>query len=312
MGPFSRIGMIASMAGLVSTSGAWMQPATGDIPTLTSVIDGQSLNITEPTGRFLALHVLDHPDSTECRRFVREFLARAPQVAGLRHIFSASAPPDGLKSWAQSFGSGEGSFYADERARFAMSLGLAAGGAVAAPATIVFDPTGREVLRVLGAGPHDHLRFDEFAARVTEVTKRAATDEYNLPKGSSLAVQGYDVVSYIDDNRAQKGKPELESTYLGVRYRFASEEHRARFAADPQRYLPTYGGWCASAMGAKGTKVEIDPRNFKVKDGRLFLFYKSLFADALDDWNRHEQEWEPAADTNWKKQTGEDPIRPAK
>jgi hypothetical protein len=59
-------------------------------------------------------------------------------------------------------------------------------------------------------------------------------------------------------------------------------------------------------MGAKGTKVEIDPTNFKVKDGRLHLFYKDFFSDALKDWNRNEKEWEPKADTNWKKTTGED------
>ena len=62
-------------------------------------------------------------------------------------------------------------------------------------------------------------------------------------------------------------------------------------------------------MGAKGTKVEISPTSFKVKDGRLFLFYKSLFSDALSDWNKHEGEWEPAADRHWKKLTNEDPIK---
>jgi hypothetical protein len=65
-------------------------------------------------------------------------------------------------------------------------------------------------------------------------------------------------------------------------------------------------------MGAKGTKVEIDPTNFKVKDGRLFLFYKGTFSDALKDWNKHEAEWEPAADRNWKKLTNEEPPKPPK
>ena len=51
------------------------------------------------------------------------------------------------------------------------------------------------------------------------------------------------------------------------------------------------------------TKVEIDPTNFKVKDGRLHLFYKDFFSDALKDWNKNEKEWEPKADANWKKTT---------
>ncbi|MCC6676997.1 MAG: YHS domain protein [Phycisphaerales bacterium] len=147
---------------------------------------------------------------------------------------------------------------------------------------------------------------------MVEHTTPDSTKQYNLPKGSNLAIEGYDVVSYIDEGKAAEGRSELESVYHGVRYRFISAAHRDTFAADPERYLPTYGGWCASAMGDKGTKVEIDPRNFKVKDGRLFLFYKSLFGDALKDWNRHEKEWELAADLNWKKLTGEGPILPAK
>ena len=62
----------------------------------------------------------------------------------------------------------------------------------------------------------------------------------------------------------------------------------------------------------KGTKVEVDPTNFKVKEGRLHLFYKSLFGDAQKDWNQHEREWEPAADINWKKLTGEEARGPAR
>ena len=138
----------------------------------------------------------------------------------------------------------------------------------------------------------------------------SAVNSPRLARGTHLAVEGYDVVSYIESGKAAKGKPEFQSAYRGVNYRFASDESRRRFAQNPEKYLPTYGGWCASAMGDKGTKVEIDPTNFKVKDGRLFLFYKSLFGDALRDWNKHEKEWEPAADLNWKKLTNEDPVKP--
>ena len=82
-------------------------------------------------------------------------------------------------------------------------------------------------------------------------------------------------------------------------YRFASAASRDKFNVDPTRYLPAYGGWCATAM-AKGDKVEIDPKNFKVTNGRLFLFYKGLFGNALNDWNKDEAGLTVMADSHWK------------
>ena len=89
-----------------------------------------------------------------------------------------------------------------------------------------------------------------------------------------------------------------------MKYHFASEENRALFAANPEKYLPTYGGWCATAM-AKGKKVEIDPANFKVTNGRLFLFYNGLFANARSDWDKDEPAQTSKADANWKRISGE-------
>jgi len=174
-------------------------------------------------------------------------------------------------------------------------------------ACAVVDPSGR-VLRVVSVAAADVRGFDTVVATVSAATRPAAVDEYNLPKTGNLAIDGYDPVAYFTDGKAIKGSKDIVSTYRGVQYRFASADHRALFNADPLAYLPAYGGWCASAMGAKGTKVEIDPKNFKVKDGRLHLFYKDFFSDALKDWNKHEAEWEPAADRNWERLTGERPA----
>jgi hypothetical protein len=89
-----------------------------------------------------------------------------------------------------------------------------------------------------------------------------------------------------------------------VTYRFATEENKALFDSSPGKYLPTYGGWCATAM-AKGEKVEIDPTNFKVTNGRLFLFFKAFYANAQKDWNKDEGALTLKADANWKKLSGE-------
>lgn len=56
---------------------------------------------------------------------------------------------------------------------------------------------------------------------------------------------------------------------------------------------------------AKGEKVEVDPTNFKVTNGRLFLFFKTFYANAIKDWNKDEPNLTVKADLNWKKIAGE-------
>ena len=56
---------------------------------------------------------------------------------------------------------------------------------------------------------------------------------------------------------------------------------------------------------AKGKKVEIDPTNFKVTDGRLFLFFKAFYANARSDWDKDEPAQTSKADANWKRISGE-------
>src|SRR6476659_2890555 len=95
---------------------------------------------------------------------------------------------------------------------------------------------------------------------------------FNLEKGS-VAIQGYDPVAYFKQNKAIEGTKDLAVSIEGVTYYFSSANNKEEFKKDPPKYEPEYGGWCAYAMGAKGSKVEVDPETFKILDGRLFLFY---------------------------------------
>ena len=76
--------------------------------------------------------------------------------------------------------------------------------------------------------------------------------------------------------------------------------NRDLFAADPDRYRPAYGGWCAWAM-ADGGKTQPDPQNFIVtEDGRLFLFFKNFFVDTKAKWQKGDAvALEKGADRNW-------------
>jgi len=84
----------------------------------------------------------------------------------------------------------------------------------------------------------------------------------------NIAVSGYDLVSYFDA-RAEPGNEGFTSRYQGATYLFNSAAHVQQFEADPQRFIPAYGG---GAYGVSmGKRLPIDPRAYEVAAGRLYL-----------------------------------------
>src|SRR3954470_18044762 len=112
---------------------------------------------------------------------------------------------------------------------------------------------------------HAHLSFVVLLLAFASLPVNASSGNENRGK-DRLALQGYDPVSYFGTPRPSKGSDQITAERDGVVYRFSSSDNRDRFLADPGKYLPQYGGWCATAM-AQGKKVEVDPRNYRVTDG---------------------------------------------
>lgn len=123
--------------------------------------------------------------------------------------------------------------------------------------------------------------------------------QFNTTDG--VALSGYDPVAYFTTNKATEGKKEIAFTTDGITYHFATAHNRDLFKASPAQYEPQYGGWCAYAMGTKGEKVTIDPETFKIKDGKLYLFYNRLFNNTLPSWNKDEARLKTNADAAWQK-----------
>lgn len=97
-------------------------------------------------------------------------------------------------------------------------------------------------------------------------TPAFATDYTHSTPGAG----GYDVVAYFTDGKAMRGSGYHVADHNGVTYAFASEEHKKLFVANPTKYLPAYGGYCAyGASVAK--KFVADPEVWKIVDGRLYL-----------------------------------------
>ena len=107
----------------------------------------------------------------------------------------------------------------------------------------------------------------------------AAGVELNA-SSTGLALQGYDPVAYFTDGQPAKGNWKITAVHDDATYRFASEEHKAAFEANPEAYLPQYGGYCAFGA-AMGFKFDGDPNHWKIVDGELFL---NISKDIQERW----------------------------
>ena len=109
------------------------------------------------------------------------------------------------------------------------------------------------------------------------------------------AIRGYDPVAYHVENRPVKGRAEFSHHWNGASWRFASAANRDLFAADPARYAPQYGGYCAFGT-SRGYKVSTDPAAFAIVDGKLYLNYNK---PVQTTWNRDRPGYIATADRNW-------------
>lgn len=91
----------------------------------------------------------------------------------------------------------------------------------------------------------------------------------NVDAGS-LALKGHDPVAYFTASAPTLGKARFTAQHLGATYRFASAANRDAFVANPAKYAPAYGGFCAMGVALE-KKLDVDPRAWRVVDGRLYL-----------------------------------------
>ncbi|WP_309399391.1 YHS domain-containing (seleno)protein [Cerasicoccus maritimus] len=132
----------------------------------------------------------------------------------------------------------------------------------------------------------------------SKLTPAARQADFNL-SSKDLGEKGYDPVSYFS-GKPVKGSKQFSSNFRGVTYYFANAANKKIFDADPGKYEPAFGGWCAWAMAEDGSKVDVDPTNYKIVDGRVYLFYNGFWGDTLKKWNAGDQtSLAKSANTHW-------------
>ena len=114
-----------------------------------------------------------------------------------------------------------------------------------------------------------------------------------------LSISGYDPVAYFTDGKPVQGKPDFETSWHKLRWRFASGEHRDLFTKDPHRYAPQYDGYCAMGASADAAahKDTVDPEAWAIVDGKLYLVHNRYW---LEQWREQAAEYIKRADASWQ------------
>jgi len=156
------------------------------------------------------------------------------------------------------------------------------------------------------------------AGALSVLTSVAAQAGEQYVDESGFALGGYDAVAYFElkqvpvgqhQPEAVPGKTSITADYNGAKWAFATEEHRAKFLADPAKYVPAYDGHCAYGI-AQGGKVPGNPNLWRIVDGKLYLnitptvvgFWESDIPGNLSkaEGNWTAKEAAPASTKSWK------------
>lgn len=121
-----------------------------------------------------------------------------------------------------------------------------------------------------------------FAAVGAERLGAATTERIVVDRHRGLAIAGFDPVAYFTDATATLGRPDVEYAYAGAIWRFRNEGNRGAFAADPNVYMPRFGGY-DPAGAARGAAVEGHPLLWLILEQRLYFFETAKTRDVFVD-----------------------------
>ena len=117
---------------------------------------------------------------------------------------------------------------------------------------------------------------------------------------SGKAIRGYDPVAYFTENRPVKGTDKFSYNWNNANWYFSSQQNLELFKANPEKYAPQYGGYCAYGL-SDGHKASTDADAWTIVNGKLYLNYN---LDVKDEWSKDRLQRIKKADANWPKLKG--------
>ncbi|MBH0087674.1 YHS domain-containing (seleno)protein [Pseudoalteromonas sp. NSLLW218] len=134
-----------------------------------------------------------------------------------------------------------------------------------------------------------------FAASVLASSLSFAADIDANADVNDIAISGYDTVAYFTQNKAVTGSSEYTATHKNAIYKFTSAKHRDLFRANPEKYAPQFGGFCAFGVSME-KKFDVDPEAFKIVENKLYL---NLDKSVQKQWLKDVPGFINSADSNW-------------
>lgn len=122
-----------------------------------------------------------------------------------------------------------------------------------------------------------------------------AADKDMNADANDVAISGYDTVAYFNKNMPVQGSDKYTAVYKNTIYKFSSEQNRDAFRANPEKFAPQFGGYCAMGV-AMEKKLNVDPTAWRVVDGKLYL---NLNKDVQTKWASDIPGHLNTAQTNW-------------
>jgi YHS domain-containing protein len=116
-------------------------------------------------------------------------------------------------------------------------------------------------------------------------------------------IRGYDPVAYFTEGRPVPGRANISVEYGGAKYLFSSAANRDAFNANPEKYVPQYGGYCAFGV-SEGKKFDIDPASGRIVDDKLYF---NLNPVVLEMWSADTKKYLQKSEKNWPKIRGQAP-----
>jgi YHS domain-containing protein len=113
---------------------------------------------------------------------------------------------------------------------------------------------------------------------------------------NATALDGYDAVAHFVSSKAVKAGTAYVTHYKDLTWNFESQANLDTFSADPEAYIPAFGGFCAYEL-AEGDFVLSDPEQWYIHNNRLYLFKDE---DAKAEWFRAIDSMLLKAQETWK------------
>jgi YHS domain-containing protein len=109
------------------------------------------------------------------------------------------------------------------------------------------------------------------------------------------AIKGYDPVAFFTESRAVRGQDSLMYGWNGADWLFSSRANLDRFRAEPEKYAPQYGGYCAYGT-SQGHKAPTQVDTWSVVDGKLYFNYSMKVKEM---WMKDRAGFIMKADQQW-------------